>query len=142
MVAKLPEVLGTKAEQCGAVELRVPPDVVVHLRRELLAVPVEPELRRPVPPLDEHRGRAPVVALPGQVVAALQQQDLPPGPGQPVGERSTSRTRADDDDVEMRTVDHQVSLRACVLYGGVSRVRESEPVQLTGTSLPAGRRAR
>jgi len=44
MMAKLAEVLRTEPEQCCAVELRVPPDVVVDLGLELAAVPVIPAL--------------------------------------------------------------------------------------------------
>ena len=77
MVAELAEVLWTQPEQCCAVELRVPPDVVVHLRWELTTVLVgSPELRRPdTCPLDEHSGGVPVVTLARQVVPAFEQED-------------------------------------------------------------------
>ena len=49
VVAQLAEVLRPQPEQRRAVELGVAADVVVDLRRELVAVLVVPELRRPVP---------------------------------------------------------------------------------------------
>ena len=57
---------------------------------ELVAVPVEPELRRAVRALDEHGGGVPVVALARQVVAAFEQQDSLAGRSDAVGERAAA----------------------------------------------------
>ncbi|CAG6390601.1 hypothetical protein SCOCK_10070 [Actinacidiphila cocklensis] len=106
VVAELPEVLRPQAEQGGAVELGVPADVVVDLRREPLAVLVVPELRGPVLARDEHRGGIPVVPLPRQVVAAFEDQDPLAAGGQTVGEGSAARSAADDDDVVVVIAGH------------------------------------
>jgi hypothetical protein len=66
MVAKFAEVLRAETEQCRAVELGVPPDVVVDLGLELVAVPVVPDLLREVLPTYEYRLGLPVVPLPRQ----------------------------------------------------------------------------
>ena len=106
MVAELAEVLRTQPEQRRTVELGVAADVVVHLRGELVAVPVEPELRCAVRALDEHRGGVPVVALARQVVPAFEQQDSLAGRSDAVGERAAARPRTDDDHVVMLVVGH------------------------------------
>ena len=50
-------------------------------------------------PVDEHRLGIPVVHLPGQEVAPLEQQDLLARAGQGVGQRAAAGPAADDDDV-------------------------------------------
>ena len=77
-VADLAEVLRTQPVERGAVELGGAADVVVDLRLERLAVGVVPGVLGDVLAVDEHRLGTPVVHLPGQVVAPLQQQDLLP----------------------------------------------------------------
>ena len=100
VVGDLPEVLGPQAEQRRTVELGVATDVVVLFGRELLtAVTVDPALVRQVLALDEHSLGLPVVALTGEVVAALDQQDAQPGWRERVRESPTSRAGPDDDDV-------------------------------------------
>ena len=110
VVTQLAEVLRAQPEQRRAVELGVAADVVVDLRRELVAVAVEPELRRPVLALDEHGGGVPVVALARQVVAAFEQQDPLAGGGDAVGERAAAGPRADHDHVVMLVFGHSDSL--------------------------------
>lgn len=88
VVAQLAEVLGAQSEERGAVELGVAADVVVDLRRELVAVLVVPELGSTVLALDEHRGGVPVVPLARQVAPALQDQDPLPGGSQSMRERA------------------------------------------------------
>ena len=112
VVPDLAEVLGPQAEQRRAVELRVPADVVVDLGRELVAVPVVPELRRAVLAAHEHRGGVPVVALTRQVVAPLEQQDPLARRRQPVGQGPSSRSRADHDDVVVLVSGHPSTVDA------------------------------
>src|SRR4051794_41885825 len=72
MVCDLAEVLGPQPEQRGPVELGVPADVVVHLRLELVPVPVVPLLGGKVLAADEDLAGVPVVQLPGKERAAFQ----------------------------------------------------------------------
>src|SRR5258708_4098190 len=111
-MADLPEVLGTQAEQRGAVELGVAPDVVVDLRRELFAVLVVPELGGPVLAFDEDGGGLPVVPFPRKVAAAFQDQDPLAGGSEPVGECAAAGSGADDDDVVVPVVAHVSLLRS------------------------------
>ena len=106
VMADLAEVLRPQAEQGRAVELRVSADVVVDLRRELVAVAVQPELRRTVLALHEDRGGVPVVPLARQVVTTFEQQDLLAGRRQPVSERASTGPGADDDHVVAAIVWH------------------------------------
>ena len=110
VVPDLAEVLRPEPEQRRAVELGVASDVVVQLGRELVAVPVLPELRRPVLPAHEHRRGVPVVPLPRQVVAAFQDQDALARPGQPVGESPSAGSRADHDHVVVLVPCHRSKL--------------------------------
>ena len=93
------EVLGAEAEERGAVELRVAADVVVLLRRELVAVGVLPRFVRRVLGVEEDRVGVPVVALTRQVVAAFEQQDSLARRRELPGERAATGAAADDDDV-------------------------------------------
>ena len=128
VVPQLAEVLWPQPEQRGAVELGVAADVVVDLRRELVAVPVEPELRGAVLPLDEHRRRLPVVPLPGQVVAALEQQDLLARGGQSVREGASAGAGADHDDVVVLFVSHGCSLGVALGAAGSNHASPATPM--------------
>src|SRR4029450_5700016 len=81
VVGDLAEVLRAEPEQGGAVELRVPADVVVLLGGELVALAVAPLLVGRVLALEKDRGRVPVVALAGEVSAPFEQQDALTGRG-------------------------------------------------------------
>ena len=98
-MADLAEVLRAQPVERGAVELGGAADVVVDLRLERLAVGVVPGVLGDVLAVDEHRLGVPVVHLPRQVVAPLQQQDLLAGRGEGVGQRAAAGAAADDDDV-------------------------------------------
>jgi hypothetical protein len=106
MVAKLTEVLRAEAEQCRAIELGVPADVVVDLGLELVAVPVVPGLLRGVLPAYEHCLGLPVVALPWQEWSSLQPEHLCAVRGKSVPERPTPGSRPDDDNVVVLVVCH------------------------------------
>ena len=99
MVPQLAEVLRAQPEQRRAVELRVAADVVVGLGRELVAVLVVPELGSPIPALDEHRRRAPVLPFTREVVAAFQEQHALARRCQPMRQRAAAGPGADDDHV-------------------------------------------
>jgi hypothetical protein len=99
VVLDFPEVLRPEPEQRGAVKLGVATHVVVLLGRELVALPVAPLLVGRVLPLQEDGGRIPVVALAGEVPTPLEEQDPLAGGRQLPGERPSTRSAADDDDV-------------------------------------------
>jgi hypothetical protein len=72
----LAEVGGPQPVQRRAVHFGRAADEVMHLRLEPLAVFVVPRIGRDVPAVRKDRRRIPVLELPGEEVAALQQQDL------------------------------------------------------------------
>ena len=98
-VFDLTEVLRPQPVQRGAVELGRPTDEVVDLGLERRAVGVVPRIRRDVLAVDEHGLGVPVLRLPREEVAAFEQQDPLPRPGEGVGERPSAGPRPDDDDV-------------------------------------------
>ncbi len=97
--AHLAEVPLAQPVERSTVKLRGPADEVVHLRLELLTVPVAPAVLRDVAVVDEDRARIPVLLLLRQPIAALEQEDALAGGGEPVREGTAAGTRADDHDV-------------------------------------------
>lgn len=106
VVAELAEVLGTHTEERGAVELGVAAHVVIDLGRELVSVFVVPEFRCAVFPFDEDGGGIPVVAFTRKIVPAFEKENSFPRGRQSVGDRATTRTGADNDDVVMLRLGH------------------------------------
>src|SRR5947209_9464168 len=111
------EVFRAEAEQGGAVELRVAADVVVLLGGELVAAGVLPSLVGHVLGVDEHGVGVPVVALAGEVVAALEQQDALARGRELPREGSPAGAAADDDDVVVIVGHGHASLVARVSIG-------------------------
>ena len=105
----LPEVLGTQAVEGGAVQLGGAAHEIVDLGLEGGAVAVVPGVLRDVPPVDEHVVGRPVLGLPGQEVAPLEQEHLFARRGQGVGQGPSAGSGSDDDDVER--FGHQISFR-------------------------------
>src|SRR5262249_22432040 len=98
-MAELPEVLGAQAIQGGPVELRGPPDEVVNLGGERVAVSVVPAVLRDVASVGEDVLRQPVLGLAGQEVAPLEQQDPLARRRELVDQRSPSGATPDHDHV-------------------------------------------
>jgi hypothetical protein len=73
VVGDLAEVLRAEAKECRAVELRVATDVIVLLRRELVALSVAPLFVGRVLPLQEDGGRVPVVTLAREIAAPFEE---------------------------------------------------------------------
>ncbi len=96
-VVQLAEVLGPQPVERGAVELGRPAHEVVHLRLERLAVGVVPGVLGQVLPVDEDLLGVPVVHLPRQEVAPLEDEDALAGRGQRVREGAAAGAAADDD---------------------------------------------
>src|SRR6476659_5203060 len=103
---ELAEVFATEPEQCGAVELRVPADIVVGVRVQVGARSSSPRFLRVVAALLVDGECAPVLDLTPNVVAALEEKYPEPGRGELVGERAAACAAADDDDVVVRVVCH------------------------------------
>src|SRR5215207_5560459 len=102
---ELAEVLFTQPEERGAVELGVAADPVIGVGVQLGAVPSPPLFPGLVATLDIDGAGAPVVRLPGDVVAPLQDQDLLARRRQPVSQRATAGAGTDHDNVEMHGED-------------------------------------
>src|SRR5207248_3579747 len=83
------------------VELRLPADVIVLARVERRAVLADPLLLRLVARVDEDLLGVPVLDLPLQVVAALDEQDPFSGRREPESKRAATCAGADDDHVEV-----------------------------------------
>ena len=90
VVAQLAEVLLAQPVERRAVELRGAADEVVDLRLERRAALVVPRVRRDVAVLDEDVLREPVLRLPRQPVAALEQQDALARRREMAGERAAA----------------------------------------------------
>jgi hypothetical protein len=86
-VPNLAEVPLAEPEKDRAVELRVAADEILLVGLECFAVLVVPELVGQVPVLPEDRAAVPVLWLPRQVAAALDQQDPLTGRREPMRER-------------------------------------------------------
>ena len=108
VVAKLTEILGSEPVQGGAVELGLAPDVVVDAGLEPLAPVVVPGLLGDVAVLDEDLVGIPVLDLPGQPVAAFEDEDPLSGWREMAGERAASGAAADNDHVEVLPFHHRV----------------------------------
>src|SRR6516225_12137130 len=133
MVAQLAEVLLAEAEERRAVELGVASHRVVGVRMERVALAVVPDLLRLVAALDVHPARIPVGLLPGDEVAALEEEDALAGGGQGVSQRPAAGAGADDDDV---VAVHGTNLRSGPGQEGSPPVCGS-PTTVTGEALPA-----
>src|SRR4249920_3357173 len=96
---QLPEVLLAKTVERRAVELRRPPDEVVHSGLERCAVGVVPRVRRDVAVVHEHRLRQPVLELAREPVAALEQEDALARGSKVPRKRPATGAGSDDDDV-------------------------------------------
>src|ERR1035438_10353391 len=95
------KVLRTKSQQSRAKDLSVVTDVVLNPRVEHFPVFVIPGLFGPVPRLDKNGAGIPVGLLAGQVLTPFEEQDSFARRGQMVSQRSSTRSRPDDDDVVM-----------------------------------------
>src|SRR5215212_10301296 len=94
-----PEVLAPEARQGSAVDLGAAPDDVIDRRPKRLAAPIDEWIGGAVALRDEELPRAPVLGLPRQVVAPLDDEDLRAAVAQRVGKRAAAHPTADDDDV-------------------------------------------
>jgi len=100
-VFDLAEVLAPQPEQSGAVKLRIAADAVARMRMEHAAIGVPPHLRGVILAVDVDCFCAPVVFLTRHVIAALEKQNALAGRRQGIGERATTGTASNDDDVVM-----------------------------------------
>jgi len=99
VVAQLAEVLLAQPVKGCPVELGCTADEVVNLGLELLAAAVVPGVGADISVLGEDGLRCPVLRLPTQPVAALEQKDPLAGRCEMAGERPAAGAGSDDDHV-------------------------------------------
>src|SRR5260370_8381774 len=105
-MADLLEVALAQPEERGAVELGVAGDVIIRGRMERLALAVAPLFMSVVACLFDYGQTAPVVLLPGDIIAAFDQEDSLAGGRQLIRQRATTRAGAYDDDVVVSILCH------------------------------------
>ena len=86
--------------QGRAVHLRVAADVIVHPWAKAAAIRRLPHFGRFITPLVKDSRRLPVLRFLGQIVTPFQQQDARALVAQPKGQRPTTHSTADNNDVE------------------------------------------
>src|SRR5271165_1449677 len=97
VMAQFAEIFLAQPEQSSTVKLGIAADVVVGMRMEFLAIPVEPRLFRVVVGVDVDDLWIPVRFLARNIVAALKDQYPLSGRRQVIGECSATRAGSDDD---------------------------------------------
>ena len=102
----------SESEQRGAVELGVTTDVVVRVRMERCAGLVLPHFLCVVLRVDVDRTRAPIVLLPWDEVASLEQKDALARWCKAMRKCATTGSGADDDDVVSISRGHETLLVA------------------------------
>ena len=95
------EIALAQPEQCRPVHLRIAADIIMELRREILALGVRPCFVCLVATIDEHRFRVPIGFLARQIIAALEDQNALAGGRDALGERCASGAAADHDQIIM-----------------------------------------
>src|SRR5437899_3365383 len=113
------EVLAAQAEERGAIKLRVSAHVIIGMRMQLLAIAVMPHFLGLVMAFEIDYTGIPVVLLPRNITAALQQEDSLPCWRKLVHESSPASAAADDNDIISVISSHEV-LHNC---SGRCRVR-------------------
>src|SRR5829696_9861570 len=96
-MTNLAKVFLAQAKQGCAIEFGIATDKIVRVRVQLFAVNITPSLFGVVPGVEVDGARAPVVLLARHVIAPLEEQDLLTGGREFIGERASTRTRADND---------------------------------------------
>src|SRR5215211_2241198 len=107
-MANLAKVFLAQAKQGCAVEFSVATDKIVRVRVQFFAVNIAPRFFGVVPGFEVDGARAPVVLLARYVIASLEEQNLLTGGREFVGERASTRARADDDYVVVVVVHHDL----------------------------------
>ena len=95
----------------------------MRIRPELATVLVEPALVDPVAEMFPDRFWIPVLVLPRDEVAALEDQDPRGSVRKRLGKRAAARAAADDDDVVM--VGHRAGIRDSGLPPSLSELRRT-----------------
>src|SRR5215813_8405409 len=99
MMFDLAEILLAQTKQRGAVHLGIAAHPIVDPRMERAAIPVVPGLLRLIPCIGEDGGGIPIFSFTWQKVTAFEEQNSLAARRKPMGEGTSSCTRADDDDV-------------------------------------------
>src|SRR6266436_9592863 len=106
-MANFAKIFLPKAEERGAVEFGIAPNVVVGVRMERLAVLVAPLFLSLVPGLDINGARIPIGLLPGNIVAPFQDEDAFTGGSEPVHQCSAARSGSDNNYVVVLVLSHR-----------------------------------
>src|SRR5229473_696023 len=109
-MANFAKIFLAQAEERGAVEFGITPDVVISVRVERLAFLVAPLFLSLVLGLNIDRTRIPIGLLPGNIVPPLQDEDAFPSGGERVHQCSAARSGSDDDYVVVLVLSHRVCL--------------------------------
>src|ERR1700728_4023152 len=125
IVTDFSKILLAKSQQCRAVNLRVPADVILNARVKGLSILVVPRLLGLVFGFEKDRTGVPVILLSWQVSAPVQKQNAFARWSKMVGEGPATGARADDDDVKMILLRHLQSFFlpiSIITYGPTSTI--------------------
>src|SRR6266481_5330655 len=112
----LAKILLPQAEKSGPVELCVAANIVVGVRMQVAALNVAPDFLRVVPGFDIDGLRTPIVFLASDIIAAFENQNPLSRRSQVVGQRPSTRSRPDDDQVVLIVVTHNHLLHPSDTY--------------------------
>src|SRR5713226_6019559 len=109
-MANFAKIFLAQAEERGAVEFGITPDVVISVRVERLAFLVAPLFLSLVLGLNIDRTRIPIGLLPGNIVPPLQDEDAFPSGSERVDQCSAARSGSDNNYVVVLVLRHRVCL--------------------------------
>src|SRR5215471_9778721 len=117
-MADLPEILFTQSEQSCTIKLGVPSHVVVCVGVQSSSPDIFPDFLCVVLALKVDETRIPIGFLTRDIIASFQEQDPLPGWSQRVAKSSSTRSGADNDDVEFILCIHNSWPVATVVISG------------------------
>ena len=124
VMADFAKIFFAQTEQSRAIKFCVAAHVVVRVWMQVFAVPIAPDFLGVVLAVLVDGLRAPVVFFARHVRSALNEQDGLAAGRQAIGQRSTARARADDDDVKV------------FVHDGSWSVARGKPYRSEGHTIP------
>src|SRR5438552_14638414 len=112
----LAKILLPKAEKSSSVEFCVAAHIVVSVRMQVTALNVAPDFLCVVSGVDIDGLRIPIVFLASDIIAAFENQNPLSRRSQVVGQRPSTRSRPDDDQVVLIVVAHNHLLHPSDTY--------------------------
>ena len=116
VMSNLAKILLTQTEQSSTVELCVAAHIVVCVGMQVATLNVAPDFLRVVSGVDIDGLRIPIVFLASDIIAAFENQNPLSRWSQVVGQRPSTRSRPDDDQVVLIVVTHNHLLHPSVSY--------------------------